>query len=278
MPELPEVETLRRDLERSILGRMATEIWIAPDVPRLVQGLAPEELRQRLIGARFQGVQRRGKLLIFLLSDGRGYLLLHRRMSGNLLHRRNGAPADPYTRFVLSLDDDSELRFVDLRKFGRLWLVDDPTEVTADLGPEPLEETFTIETLAEALRRRQAPIKAVLLDQTAIAGLGNLYADEALHLAGLHTRRPAAGLTLDELGRLHRGIREALAEGLHDRGSSLGTSLRDHINLDGSPGEHQHHVHAFRRTGQPCLRCGTAIERIKVGGRSTHLCPHCQPA
>ncbi|HLF09280.1 MAG TPA: DNA-formamidopyrimidine glycosylase family protein, partial [Dehalococcoidia bacterium] len=101
MPELPEVETLRRDLERSILGRMATEIWIAPDVPRLVQGLAPEELRQRLIGARFQGVQRRGKLLIFLLSDGRGHLLLHRRMSGNLLHRRNGTPADPYTRFVL---------------------------------------------------------------------------------------------------------------------------------------------------------------------------------
>lgn len=278
MPELPEVETLRRDLERTILGRITTALWIAPDVPRLVQGITPDELRPRLIGARFEAVDRRGKLLIFRLNDERGYLLLHRRMSGNLLHRRYGAPADPYTRLVLSLDDDSELRFVDLRKFGRLWLVDDPTKITADLGPEPLEETFTIETLAEALGRRQSPIKAVLLDQTAIAGLGNLYADESLFLAGVHPRRPSAGLTLEHLAALHRGIREALAKGLHDRGSSLGSSLRDHINLDGSPGEHQHHVHVFRRTGQPCLRCGIAIQRIKVGGRSTHFCPHCQPA
>ncbi len=278
MPELPEVETLRRDLERTILGRTTTGLWVAPDVPRLVQGLTQDELRARLIGSRFEAVDRRGKLLIFRLDDGWGYLLLHRRMSGNLLHRRNGAPADPYTRFVISLDDGSELRFVDLRKFGRLWLVDDPSEVTADLGPEPLDETFTIETLAEVLGRRQSPIKAVLLDQTAIAGLGNLYADEALFLAGVHPRHPASSLSLDALARLHRGIREALAEGLHDRGSSLGSSLRDHINLDGSPGEHQHHVHVFRRTGQRCLRCGTTIQRIKVGGRSTHFCPHCQPA
>jgi formamidopyrimidine-DNA glycosylase len=198
-------------------------------------------------------------------------------MSGNLLHRHNGAAADPYTRLVFSLDDGSELRFIDLRKFGRLWLVYDPKEITAELGPEPLEPTFTIERLLELLRGRQAPLKAALLNQKVVAGLGNLYTDEALFLARLHPRWAAGSLSLQEITRLHGGILEALAEGLHDRGSSLGASLRDHINLDGTPGQHQHRVHVFRRTGKPCPICGTRIERIKIGGRSTHFCPQCQP-
>jgi formamidopyrimidine-DNA glycosylase len=197
-------------------------------------------------------------------------------MSGNLLYRPANAQPDAFTRMIFTLDDGHELRFVDLRKFGRLWLVDDPAEVTSVLGPEPLDEGFTVETLFDAFQNRKAPIKATLLDQTAIAGLGNLYSDESLFLAGVHPQRPANSLTLAELGRLRDGILEALAEGLHDRGSSLGTTLRDHINLDGSPGEHQHRVHVFQRTGQPCYRCETPIQRIKIGGRSTHFCPNCQ--
>lgn len=275
MPELPEVETLRRDLERTVLGRTITDVWVSSDAPRLVQ-CSLEVLRDRVIGARIESVSRRGKILIFELGLERGYMLLHRRMSGNLLYRALSEPPDTFTRMIFTLDDGHELRFVDLRKFGRLWLVDDPTEITAELGPEPLDEGFTTETLVEAFANRKGPVKAVLLDQTVISGLGNLYSDEALFLAGVHPLRPASGLTTLELSRLRAGILEALAEGLHDRGSSLGTTLRDHINLDGSPGEHQHRVHVFQRTGQPCYNCGTAIERIKVGGRSTHFCPNCQ--
>ncbi len=275
MPELPEVETLRRDLERTVLGRTITNVWVSPDAPRLVQ--CPfEELREHVCGARLESMSRRGKILIFELSDGQGYMLLHRRMSGNLLYRPVDALPDAFTRMVFTLDDGFELRFVDLRKFGRLWLVDDPSEITSVLGPEPLDEGFTVETLAEAFQGRKAPIKATLLDQTVIAGLGNLYSDESLFLAGVHPQRPANSLTLEELSRLRVGILEALAEGLHDRGSSLGTTLRDHINLDGSPGEHQHRVYVFQRTGQPCYRCETPVQRIKIGGRSTHFCPNCQ--
>lgn len=276
MPELPEVETLRRDLRERVLGRTFVDVWVSPEAPRLVQGQSSEEFRRGLAGRRIEDIGRRGKYLIFGLSEG-GHLVVHRRMSGNFLQRRDGALPDPYVRAVFRLDDGSELRYCDLRKFGSMWLVADPASVVADLGPEPLEPGFTPTELERRVGHRAAPIKAVLLDQRAIAGLGNLYSDEALFAARIHPRRAARSLSSEELRRLHGGIVAALEQGLGNRGSSLGTSLRDHINLDGVPGRNQDRVQVFQRTGEPCYTCSTPIERITVGGRSTHFCPRCQP-
>jgi len=277
MPELPEVETLRRDLSERVLGRTFVEVWVSPEAARLVQGQSPEEFRQALVGRRIEDIGRRGKYLDFNLSDGQ-HLVVHRRMSGNFLHRRNGAAPDPYLRALFRLDDGSELRYCDMRKFGSMWLVADPATVLAGLGPEPLEPDFTPAELERRVGHRAASIKAVLLDQRTIAGLGNLYSDEALFAARIHPQRPARSLSSEEIRRLHGGIVAALEQGLRNRGSSLGTTLRDHVNLDGMPGRNQDRVKVFQRSGEPCYTCGTPIERIRVGGRSTHFCPRCQPS
>src|SRR3990170_2720510 len=194
MPELPEVETIRRDLLARLRGRAFTDVWVSPDAPRLVQAPTPADLGRVLPGKRIEDISRRGKFLIFHLSDGL-HLVVHLRMTGALLHRPAGAPADRYTRAVLSLDDGSELRFSDLRKFGAVWLVPDPELVVGRLGPEPLDGDFTVERLRGLAGRRRAPIKSVLLDQQALAGLGNIYADEALFAARIHPQRPAADLS-----------------------------------------------------------------------------------
>ncbi len=282
MPELPEVETLRRDLERTVVGRTITEAWVAPDTARLVQGMPVEAFTSGLRGRRIEQVARRGKFLLIRL-DARLWWLVHRRMSGNFIHRPGGAPDEPFLRARFRLDDGSELRFIDLRKFGAMWLTDDPQAVLAGLGPEPLDGAFTAETLAAVLAKRSAPVKAVVMDQHAIAGLGNLYADEALHYAGVHPLRPANTLAPDEVTRLHDGIVRALEQGLRNLGSSVGyangeeVSLRDHVNLSGEPGSNQEYLVVYGREGRPCRTCGTPIERLKLGNRSAHFCPRCQP-
>ena len=290
MPELPEVETLARDLRAAVLGRTITEAWVSPDAPRLVQqmpfGSAQDKpvetftsgLRER----RIEEVGRRGKYLLIGLDHGLWWLV-HRRMSGNVILRPAGAPDEPYIRARFQLDDETELRFVDLRKFGTMWLTDDPQSILARLGREPLDDTFTAETLAGILAKRSAPVKAVLMDQSAIAGLGNLYADEALHYAGVHPLRPAKGVPKREVARLRDGIVRALEQGLANLGSSVGyeageeVSLRDHVNLSGEPGGNQEYLVAYGREGRPCRTCGTAIERLKLSNRSAHFCPRCQP-
>jgi formamidopyrimidine-DNA glycosylase len=277
MPELPEVETVRRDLERLVIGRTITGCRIAEDAPRLVQLVPAEEFCRELTGRRIDGLRRRGKYLIVDLDDGRAWVM-HRRMSGNVLYRLASAPPDDYTRAVFPLDNGHELRWTDLRKFGTMWLVEDATMVMESLGPEPLDAAFTPEVLYERAHRRSAPIKSVVLDQTVVAGMGNLYTDEALHYAGIHPLRPANKLKRADYARLHTGITQALRMGIDARGSSLGTTLRDHINVDGVPGENQRTVQAYGREGEPCYRCGTAMRRIKVGGRSSVFCPKCQPA
>ena len=148
--------------------------------------------------------------------------IVHRRMSGNFLHRPQGAPDEAFLRARFRLDDGSELRFIDLRKFGTMWLVDDPAPVLSGLGPEPLDASFTDDVLAATLAKRSAPVKAVLLDQAAVAGIGNLYADEALHYAAIHPRRPASGLRANDVARLREGIVRALEQGLRNLGSSVG--------------------------------------------------------
>jgi formamidopyrimidine-DNA glycosylase len=310
MPELPEVETLARDLRRAVVGRTIVEAWVSPDAPRLVQELPVATFVDGLRERRIEGTGRRGKYLLIGLSaevrtnpstsppraHSRAPLqpvsaqddnialwwIVHRRMSGNILHRPHDAPAEPFLRARFRLDDGNELRFIDLRKFGTMWLVDDPAPVLAGLGPEPLDAAFTDEVLAAIVSKRSAPVKAVLLDQGAIAGIGNLYADEALHYARVHPLRPANKLKADEVARLREGIVQALEQGLRNLGSSVGheageeVSLRDHVNLSGEAGGNQEYLVAYGREGRPCRNCGTLIERLKISNRSASYCPTCQ--
>jgi formamidopyrimidine-DNA glycosylase len=281
MPELPEVETLARDLRAAVAGRAIAEAWVSPGAPRLVQEMPVDLFCAGLRGRRIEGTARRGKFLLIALDRGLWWIV-HRRMSGNFLHREQSAPDEAYLRARFRLNDGSELRFIDLRKFGTMWLVDDPAPVLAGLGPEPLDASFTDGVLAATLAKRSAPVKAVLLDQAAIAGIGNLYADEALHYARIHPVRPANKLKPDEIARLREGIVRALEQGLRNLGTSIGhedgaqISLRDHVNLSGEPGGNQEYVVAYGREGEPCRTCGSAIERLKIGNRSAHYCPRCQ--
>jgi formamidopyrimidine-DNA glycosylase len=286
MPELPEVETIRSDLLLALPGRSFTHIWVSPEAPRLVQAVpagppagrtgrqAPPaaDFVRLLAGRRIEDISRRGKYLVFHLSGGL-HLVVHLRMTGALLHRPSDAPPDRYVRAVLSLDDGSELRFSDLRKFGAFWLVPDLSGVLGRLGPEPLDSGLTPSLLRELTSRRRAPVKSLLLDQRALAGLGNIYADEALFAAGLHPQRPASSLSDAEVERLHDAIRQVLLAALENRGASFS----DYVDASGREGRHQLRVQVFRRTGRPCYVCGREIERVKLAGRSTHFCPKCQP-
>jgi len=272
VPELPEVETIRCDLHPRVCGRTITAVRITPDAVPLIDGASPAEFVRRLKGHRIEALSRRGKYLILHLSGGL-HLIVHLRMTGALLYRDAAAPADRYLRAVLSLDDGAELRFADLRKLGRLRLAADPEEVVGMLGPEPLDAAFTAAALRQAIGKRRAPIKAVLLDQRALAGLGNIYADEALFAARIQPLRRADTLSEAENRRLHRSIRRVLRDALDNRGASF----RDYVDGGGREGRHQFYVKIFRRTGQPCYVCGATIERIRLSGRGTHFCPRCQP-
>jgi formamidopyrimidine-DNA glycosylase len=271
VPELPEVETIRRDLLLIVVGRTITEAWVSPNAPRLIQLLPPDEFCSQIAGRRIRDIERRGKYLLFRLEDG---LLwgVHLRMTGRLLHDTSACPQTPYLRATFRLDDGAWLCFVDLRKFGTMWLVDDEALVISRLGPEPLGEDFTPAYLHSILKRRSAPVKAVLLDQAAIAGIGNIYADEALFRAGINPARAANSISKPRAARLYDGIRVALELALGDRGSSF----RDYLDASGREGGHHLKVQVFRRTGEPCYVCGTEIRRVKVAGRSTHYCPKCQ--
>lgn len=274
MPELPEVETIRRDLEPRVLGRRVVGVRTAPDsgkpVP-VIKQLDEAAFREGTVGATIQGIERRGKYLLFRLDSGLS-LIVHLRMTGSLLHRQPADPPDRYLRAVISLDDGTELRFCDLRKFGGLWLAGSLEEVTTGLGPEPLGEAFTLDVLAAALAGRKAPVKSIILDQKRIAGIGNIYADEALFEARIDPRRLGKDISAKDARALHRAIVKVLLAGVESRGASF----RDYLDADGNTGTMQMHVKVFRRTGKPCYVCGSLIERTKVGGRSTHFCPGCQ--
>ncbi len=275
MPELPEVETIRRDLEGRIVGRRFTAVRIPPDTGKpvpVLKGIDESIFREGVVGACIDAVERRGKYLILRLDTG-SLLVVHLRMTGSLLHRASDAEPDRFLRIILVLDDATELRFTDVRKFGGLWLVDDISEaVSTGLGPEPLSEGFTVPSLAEALAGRKSPVKSVILDQSRVAGIGNIYADEACFEAGIDPRRLGGDVAEPKVTALHAAIRQVLLFGVESRGASF----RDYQDADGKQGSMQMHVKVFRRTGKPCYTCGSTIERVKVGGRSTHFCPKCQ--
>ncbi len=278
MPELPEVETIRRDLTARIVGRTVVEAWVSPDAPRLVQGETAESFCRRLAGRAVEELDRRGKYLLLRLDGGpagrqaRLTWIVHLRMTGGLIHTLNGCRDDRFLRARFRLDDGGELCYVDLRKLGTMWLVADESSVVGKLGPEPLGEAFDPQEMRRLLAKRSAPVKSVLMDQHAIAGIGNIYADESLFEARIRPAKAARRLSRVAAERLHSAIRKVLVEALGDRGSSF----RDYVDAEGERGMHQLRVKVFRRTGEPCYVCGTAIRRIKVGGRSTHYCPRCQ--
>jgi formamidopyrimidine-DNA glycosylase len=269
MPELPEVETVVRALRPQLGGRKITAVrnsW-----PRHIDRPSLPELAERISGQVIVDVLRRAKFILFPLDSG-DTLIVHLRMSGHLSVVEPEVTVDSHTHTIIELDNGQELRFRDPRKFGRVYLVSDRDEVLGKLGPEPLEDGFTVETLAEILQGRRRVLKPFLLDQSIIAGIGNIYADEALFFAGIHPRRRTDSLDEKDVERLHRGIRHVLRLGIEREGASISTYLKP----DGEKGEMQEDVRVFRRTGEPCFLCGEAIERIVLGGRSTHFCPNCQ--
>ena len=274
MPELPEVETVRRRLEPLLAGRRFDRVEILD--PRLTRPDDPLEVAAELVGERVEAVDRRGKYLMLRFESGR-VLLVHLRMTGSLLHVDGRAEDDLHRRARIELDDGTELVYRDVRRFGT-WLLAEPGEaepyLQARLGREPLAAAFTTRRLGEALAGRRAPVKAAILDQRRLAGVGNIYADEALWRARIHPQRPAGELDEEELRALHSGIRAALKAGI----ARQGATLRDYRTPDGGSGRMQHEFKVYGREGEPCERCGRPIEKTRAAGRGTWFCPGCQPA
>lgn len=269
MPELPEVETIKREL-LPLVGRRFVDVYLAWG--KAVSYPSPEAFRQGLRGKTVEEIRRRGKYLLLRLAGGH-HLILHLRMTGSLLLKTPGSPPDPYSRSIFYLDDGTELHFRDPRRLGRMWLVGGEEKVVGKLGPEPLDSDFTPKKLGELLKARAMPIKALLLDQEALAGVGNLYADEALFEAQIHPLRKAKELTGEETKRLHQAIRRVLKQGIINKGASVNTYFRP----GGGKGKAHLSFKVARRAGEPCPRCSATLERIVVRGRGSYFCPHCQP-
>jgi formamidopyrimidine-DNA glycosylase len=284
MPELPEVETISRTLGPELIGRTILSAQVR--WPGTIAQPSVRVFTRRIAGQIIQGVNRRGKFLRLQLS---AYdLLVHLRMSGDLEIRRSNRTFKAHDRLILRLSapndgsiapgsrgraqsgpgSGSSLVFNDTRKFGRVWLTQNMGEVTGALGPEPLGRAFTAEWLYRGVHAHRRRLKPLLLDQGFIAGLGNIYTDEALHLAKLHPLRISDSLTRTETAHLHAAIRATLREGIRRNGASIDWVYRG--------GDFQNHFRVYDRAGQPCPVCGTTIERLVVGQRGTHICPHCQ--
>ncbi len=267
MPELPEVETIVRRLcdGGALPGRRVTGVQVL--WPPMLRGAEAQALGDCLAGQQVRSVSRRAKWIV--LQFDAGALLLHLRMSGDLRLEAQTAAPQPHDRLRLVFEDGEQLAFNDPRKFGRAWWVEDAVAALADLGPEPLDEMLTGAALWARLQRVRRQLKPLLLDQHFLAGLGNIYTDEALHRAGLHPLRRSDTLTLVEAERLLTAIRAALQEGIRRNGASIDWVYRG--------GSFQNYFRVYQRTGQACLVCGTLIIRCRVGQRGTHFCPTCQP-
>jgi formamidopyrimidine-DNA glycosylase len=275
VPELPEVETVARQLRPELVGRRfgSSEVRWA----RTLGGLAPRAFAAALEGARVSTVERRAKWIVLELSRARrpaGVVCVHLRMTGRLSVDPAGEPPGPWERLRVALDGGNVLRFVDPRKFGRVRFAREPAEVLGALGPEPLGPEFTPEWLARALGARRRLLKPLLLDQTFLAGLGNIYVDEALHAAGLHPLMRSERVPRERAARLCATIRAVLAAAVEREGSSFDPFYR---TPEGRPGSYQHLFRVYGRTGEPCRTCGEPIRYLVVGQRGTHVCPRCQP-
>lgn len=270
MPELPEVETIRQRLrngtaEHPSILRMTVRSGLLMWNRTLVE---PDQdaFENEIAGQTITEIGRRGKYLIFQMD--RSSLLIHLRMSGDIIVESDSEPTGPYHRVVLEFENRTRMAFTDPRKFGRAWFVPDPERIFAKLGPEPLDSEFTEEHFFHSLTTRKRLMKPLLLDQSVIAGLGNIYVDEALFLARIHPLQLSNRVDEDFSRRLYDAIRCVLQEGLYRNGASIDWVYRG--------GDFQNYFKVYRRTGEPCSICGTPIQRIIVSQRSTHLCPNCQ--
>jgi formamidopyrimidine-DNA glycosylase len=273
MPELPEVQTILNDLEnQGLIGQIIKQVHVY--WPKTVATPELATFISTLHNKTIQGLSRRGKFLIFHLSDNYE-LLIHLRMTGRLLLSTQQAPLSPYIRLSLDLTRH-HLLFHDTRKFGRWYLVRQSQNILHKMGPEPLDPNFSLNLFTSLLKKRQRALKPLLLDQTFIAGLGNIYVDEALWEAKLHPLQPAKSLTKGKAAALYQAIKYVLQRGIDSQGTTLGAGRTNFYRLDGKKGSHQNLLKVFRRTGQPCSRCGHLIERLIVAQRSTHICPFCQ--
>lgn len=272
MPELPEVEIIRGQLCSELAGTGIAGCEVL--LPRLVTHPTALGYRRGLKGRRVDGVARRGKYLLLELDNGRD-LVIHLGMTGSLTLSRPGEERPRHTHIIFHLDDGRDLLYVDPRTFGETALLPRgdyrPLPGLYRMGPEPMEEDFTVEALSRSLRGR-CRLKPALMDQSRVAGIGNIYADETLHRAGINPLRRLDGLTPSEMERLHRALREVLSEALARGGSSV----RDYVDLEGERGDFQLMHRVYRREGEICPRCGEVIHRQRVSGRSTYFCPRCQ--
>jgi len=265
MPELPEVETIARNLRPNLLGRTIRTtrlLWT-----RTLATIDPETFTARIIGQEFVEVGRRAKYLHFKLSVD--HLFVHLRMSGDMWVSPVDYEPGKHDRLMIELSDGNQLVFNDTRKFGRVWLTPTPEDIIGGLGPEPFSDAFTPNWLHQALSARHRQLKPLLLDQTFLAGLGNIYTDEALHISKLHPLNMSDNVTLDQANNLFHAIRTVLKTGIENNGASIDWVYRG--------GEFQNYFNVYGRDGEPCTACGTIIEKITVGQRGTHFCPNCQP-
>lgn len=271
MPELPEVETIRLQMKKEIEGKKIESIKAISDKP--LENITVEEFKERVEGAFIKDVKRRAKILIIELSTGDS-LLIHLKLTGRLLLLKPNVPVEKHTHLIFDLSDGYQLRFWDLRRFGYVKLVSGKLKEVLELkklGPEALELSLN-EFRGLLASKRSGKIKPLLMNQNFIAGIGNIYSDEALFYAGIHPERNVATLKEDEIARLHEGIRRIMSSAIGHRGSSMD----DYVDLFGKQGDFVPHHKVYRRTGELCKACGSRIKRIKVGGRSAHFCPKCQ--
>ncbi|BBO90147.1 DNA-formamidopyrimidine glycosylase [Desulfosarcina ovata] len=274
MPELPEVQTIVDQLnQQAIVGRTITAARVY--WPKTIASPDPEQFCETITGLTARKLTRRGKFIVCQLSKGQT-LLIHLRMSGRLNWTAKGNARNKHEHVILEIDQTHELRFQDTRKFGRLFLTQAPQTILGRLGPEPLDKTFTGRRFLSMLQRTRRQIKPLLLDQHFLAGLGNIYVDEALWAARIHPLRTSNTLTAAEAFALHRSIRQVLRKGIMNMGTSLGNGQGNFYSANNRPGKNADQLKVFRRTGRPCLRCGTTIVRRMVAQRSSHICTKCQ--
>lgn len=281
MPELPEVETIVRSLRQKrelplradqplnerpgVIGRNISSVQLLWE--RTLATPAVDEFAERLRSQTIRDVQRRGKFIVIHLDEG--YLLIHLRMSGDLRVEAQEEAVQPHDRLLINFKDGTRLVFNDTRKFGRVWLVHDLAEVTSTLGREPFDPQLSGADLYEKVHTSARAIKTLLLDQSILAGVGNIYSDEALFLAGIHPLTAGKEVSLEECERLLEAVRAVLNEGIARNGASIDWVYRG--------GDFQNYFKVYQRTGEACAKCGTRIERLVIGQRSSHFCPQCQP-
>ncbi|AZR73722.1 DNA-formamidopyrimidine glycosylase [Anoxybacter fermentans] len=272
MPELPEVETIVRSLRPMITGKkvVGVDVRYAP----IIGYPAAETFANKLVGKKIEEIRRRGKYIVMEVTGGE-LLITHLKMSGRLIYVPQETKVEKHTHVIISLNDNHELRFIEVRKFGRMFLIpENQLEKAggfATLGPEPLK--MTMDEFKAGLKNRKGKIKSLLLNQEFIAGVGNIYADEALFLSKIHPERTVDTLSEEEKELLFSAIQQVLNIGIENRG----TTKRDYVDAFGQAGKNQNYLKVYGREGEKCYTCGTEILRIKVGGRSSHYCPNCQP-